>query len=94
MKEGRKPKYPEKTPGDELQKMPHTIARRFKPQTGFQAILRNGCSILKKEIETETVSCNFNDQRRDHADSNSEVGLPPSNLDLTNASVTSGKVTN
>ena len=24
--------YPEKTPGDELQKMPHTKARRFKPQ--------------------------------------------------------------
>ena len=23
MKEGRKPGYPEKTPGDELQKMPH-----------------------------------------------------------------------
>ena len=30
MKEGRKPEYPEKTPGDELQKMPHTKARRFK----------------------------------------------------------------
>ena len=23
MKEGRKPEYPKKTPGDELQKMPH-----------------------------------------------------------------------
>ena len=33
MKEGRKPEYPEKTPGDELQKMPHTPARRFKPQS-------------------------------------------------------------
>ena len=32
MKEGRKPEYLEKTPGDELQKMPHTKARRFKPQ--------------------------------------------------------------
>ena len=32
MKEGRKPEYPEKIPGDELQKMPHTTARRFKPQ--------------------------------------------------------------
>ena len=31
MKEGRKPEYPEETPGDELQKMPHTTARRFKP---------------------------------------------------------------
>ena len=27
MKEGRKPEYPEKTPDDELQKMPHTKAR-------------------------------------------------------------------
>ena len=27
MKEGRKPEYPEKTPDDELLKMPHTKAR-------------------------------------------------------------------
>ena len=27
MKERRKPEYPEKIPGDELQKMPHTKAR-------------------------------------------------------------------
>ena len=26
MKEGRKPEYPEKTPGDEIQKMPYTTA--------------------------------------------------------------------
>ena len=32
MKEGKQPEYPEKTPGDELQKMPHTKAQRFKPQ--------------------------------------------------------------
>ena len=31
MKEGKKPGYQEKTPDDELQKMPHTRARRFKP---------------------------------------------------------------
>ena len=36
MKEGRKPEYPEKTPGNELQKMPHTTARRFKPQTRLE----------------------------------------------------------
>ena len=29
MKEGRKLEYPEKTPDDELQKMPHTTARRL-----------------------------------------------------------------
>ena len=32
MEEWRKPEYPEKTPDDEPQKMPHTTARRFKPQ--------------------------------------------------------------
>ena len=36
MKEGRKPEYPEKTPGDELQKMPHTAARKFKPQARLE----------------------------------------------------------
>ena len=36
MKEGRKPEYPEKTPDDELQKMPHTKARGFKPQTRLE----------------------------------------------------------
>ena len=30
MKEGRKQEYPEKTPGDELQKMPHTTARKIQ----------------------------------------------------------------
>ena len=32
MKEGRKREYPEKTPDDELQKMPHTEVPKFKPQ--------------------------------------------------------------
>ena len=36
MKEVRKPEYPEKTPGDELQKMPHTKARRFKAQARLE----------------------------------------------------------
>ena len=36
MKEGRKPEYAEKTPGHELQKMPHTKARRFKPQARLE----------------------------------------------------------
>ena len=29
---GRKPEYLEKTPDDELQKIPHTKARKFKPK--------------------------------------------------------------
>ena len=36
MKKGRKPEYPEKTSDDELQKMPHTTVRRFKPQAGLE----------------------------------------------------------
>ena len=36
MKDGRKPEYPEKTPGDELQKMPHTEARRFNSQARLE----------------------------------------------------------
>ena len=31
MKEGRKQEYPGKAPGDELQKMPRTKARRLDP---------------------------------------------------------------
>ena len=38
MKAGRKPENPEKTPGDELQKMPHTTARRFKPQVRLEPV--------------------------------------------------------
>ena len=33
MKEGRKPEYPEKTLTTSIQKMPHTKARRFKPES-------------------------------------------------------------
>ena len=32
MKEDGKPEYPEETSDDELQKMQHTKARKFKPQ--------------------------------------------------------------
>ena len=39
MKEGRKPVYPEKTPEDELQKMPYTKARKFKPQARLESAL-------------------------------------------------------
>ena len=39
MKEGRKLEYPEKTPGNELQKMPHTKAWKFKPQVRLKPAL-------------------------------------------------------
>ena len=39
MKEGRKPEYPEKTPDNELHKMPHTKAWKSKPQLRLQPTL-------------------------------------------------------
>ena len=39
MKEGRKPEYPEKTPDDELQKMPRTKAQIFKPRQRLEPAL-------------------------------------------------------
>ena len=39
MMEGRKPGYPKNTPDDELQKMAHTKARKFKPQARLEPAL-------------------------------------------------------
>ena len=39
MKEGRKSEYPQRTPDDELQKMPHTIAQNVKPQARLEPAL-------------------------------------------------------
>ena len=36
MKVVRKPEYPEKTADDELQKITHTKARKFKPQARLE----------------------------------------------------------
>ena len=54
MKEGRKPEYPEKTPGDELQKMPHTTARRFKPQTRLEPAQQHWWQARKADMLTVT----------------------------------------
>ena len=54
MKEGRKPEYPEKTPGDELQKMPHTTARRFKPQTRLEPAQWHWWQARKADMLTVT----------------------------------------
>ena len=42
MKQGRKPEYPEKTPDDEHQKIPHTKARKFKPQPRLEPAMVTG----------------------------------------------------
>ena len=54
MKEGRKPEYPEKTPGDELQKMPHTTARRFKPQARLEPAQQHWWQARKADMLTVT----------------------------------------
>ena len=54
MKEGRKPEYPEKTPGDELQKMPHTTARRFKPQARLEPAQWHWWQVRKAGMLTVT----------------------------------------
>ena len=54
MKEGRKPEYPEKTPGAELQKMPHTTARGFKPQARLEPAQQHWWQARKADMLTVT----------------------------------------
>ena len=54
MKEGRKPEYPEDSPGDELQKMPHTTARRFKPQARLEPAQQHWWQVRKADVLTVT----------------------------------------
>ena len=54
MKEGRKPEYPEKTPGDELQKMPSTTALRFKPQARLEPEQSHWWQARKADMLTVT----------------------------------------
>ena len=55
MKEGRKPEYPEKTPGDELQKTPHTTARRFKLQARLEPAQKHWWQARKADMLTVTL---------------------------------------
>ena len=52
MKEGRKPEYPEKTSGDELQKMPHTKAQRFKPKARLEPVQYRWWQARKADVLT------------------------------------------
>ena len=54
MKEGTKPKYPEKTPDDELQKIPHTKARKSKPQPRLEPSLLRWWQARKAGVLTIT----------------------------------------
>ena len=48
MKERRKLEYPEKTPNDELQKMPPTEARKLKSQPGLDPLSSIGGRLGKQ----------------------------------------------
>ena len=52
--ESRKSEYPEKTPGDELQKMPHSKARRFKPQARLEPAQQHWWQARKADVLTVT----------------------------------------
>ena len=54
MKEGKKPEYPEKTPGDELQKMPHNKARRVKPLAILEPAQQHWWQAKKADVLTVT----------------------------------------
>ena len=54
MKERRKPEYPEKTPDDELQKIPHTKARRVKPQARLEPVQQHWWQARKADVLTVT----------------------------------------
>ena len=54
MKERRKPEYPEKSPGDDLQKMPHTKIQRFKPQARHEPAKWHWWQARKADMLTVT----------------------------------------
>ena len=68
MKELRKPEYPEKPPDDELQKMPHTNAGKFKPQLRLEPALWHWAQARKADVLTITprvaVVCQYLDLRK------------------------------
>ena len=51
---GEKPEYPEETPGDELQKMPHTKAPRFKPKARLKPAQQHWWRGRKADVLTVT----------------------------------------
>ena len=54
MKEGRVPQYPEKTPDDKLQEMPHIKDKKFKPQMRLKLALYHWWQARKAGMLTIT----------------------------------------
>ena len=53
---GRKPQYLEKTPDDELQKLPHTKVRKFKPQPRLEPALQHWWQLLARKADVVTIT--------------------------------------
>ena len=58
MKVGSKPENPEKTPDDELQKMPHTKARKFKPQAILPSVYNSHFDECRATTLVSCPQCN------------------------------------
>ena len=54
MKEEREPKYPGKTPNDELQKMTQTTARKFKSHLRLESAQQHWWQARKSDVLTVT----------------------------------------
>ena len=54
MKERRKPECPEKIPGDQLQKIPHTKVQKFKPQARLEPAQQHWWQARKADVLTLT----------------------------------------
>ena len=57
MKEGKKRECPKKTPDDEVQKVPHTKARKFKSQPSQEPDLQRWWQAEKADVLTITRAC-------------------------------------
>ena len=76
-REGTKPEYPETTPDDELQKMPHTKSREFMPQPRLEPAVE--CWWQPRKIHTLTITplvtptrckCDNNDNNNNNNNNN------------------------
>ena len=56
MKEGRKPEYREKNPDDELHKVKHMKARKFKPQPRFEPAFQHWWQSLSRQGDMLTIT--------------------------------------
>ena len=74
MNKRKKPEYPEKTLDDELQKVPHIRAGKFKPQLRLKPALQHWWQARNVDVLITTPSIH---------DQITKVRFPPFNIDCT-----------